>query len=37
MENLDLLGNDLCLIVETHEELINSLIGCYSFGCTGFG
>jgi len=26
---MDLLGNDLYLIVETHEELINSLIGQY--------
>ena len=26
---MDLLGNDLYLIVETHEELINSLIGHY--------
>lgn len=25
----DFLGRDLCLIVETHEELINSLKGCY--------
>jgi len=28
---MDLLGNDLFLIVETHEELINSLIGHYSY------
>ena len=26
----DLLGNDLYLIVETHEELINSILGLYS-------
>ena len=26
----DFLGRDLTLIVETHEELINSLIGCYA-------
>lgn len=30
-EDLDLLGNDLCLIVETHEWLINSLTGYYSY------
>lgn len=30
MEYSDFLGNDLFLIVETHEELINSIIGYYA-------
>ncbi len=30
MEKLDILGNDLCLIVETHEWMINNLIGYYA-------